>query len=145
MSHISLHSGHRSGPLTSGIDHGNMYGTLSEGLDDIRQSVESRLAQLRSFAPRAPPTAAPYLNRIFMVGIVSGLQIVFSIGRFLVIRFPLAWPAALGLFVIFKKIYAPQKASRLSWEDWAQVMILQTTNLSKSSFSLFVCLSGIHI
>ncbi len=100
-----------------------MYTSLSEGLDDIRQSVELRLAQLRSFAPRTPSIAVPYLNRMLVVGAVTVLQIVFSVGRFLVLRFPLAWPAALGLFVIFKKIYAPQRASRLSWEDWAQVML----------------------
>ncbi len=118
-----LYSGQRNGPPTSGLDHGNMYATLSEGLDDIRQSVGLRLAQLRSFAPRTSPLATPYLNRMLVIGMVTGLQIVFSVGRFLVLRFPLAWPAALGLFVIFKKIYAPQRASRLSWEDWAQVMM----------------------
>ncbi len=101
-----------------------MYTDLSEGLDDIRQSVELRLAQLRSFAPRTPSMATPYLNRLLIVGMVSGLQMIFSVGRFLVLRFPLAWPAALGLFVIFKKIYAPQRALRLSWEDWAQVIHL---------------------
>ncbi len=110
-----------------------MYADLSEGLDDIRQSIELRLDQLRSFAPRTPSMAAPYLNRILVVGMVSGLQMIFSVGRFLVLRFPLAWPVALGLFVIFKKIYAPQRASRLSWEDWAQVIYVYIF-ISKPSF-----------
>jgi hypothetical protein len=112
-------SGLERGPEASGIDHGNMFSSLSGGLEELRGQVEARLQQVRAGLARAP-VDAHILNR-FIVGLVaSGLQITFNVGRVLVTRFPLLWPVALTGFVFFRKVFAPLRASRLSWEEWVE-------------------------
>ncbi|KAG5190748.1 hypothetical protein JKP88DRAFT_266807, partial [Tribonema minus] len=103
-------SGRRAGPEASGIDHGNLVASLGEGAKSIGGQVDGYFREAMRVLAGSGIAGTP-LGR--MASTFAGRFVVFALGtlltasRFVVVRFPLFWPAAIGGFILFRKVIQP--------------------------------------